>query len=73
MTAVGEGEAVITAIVNDAKAVCRITVKESKVIPETENMVLDKGETAQLPVEIIGQSQIVKYVSTNHIHMCIQR
>ena len=65
VTAVGEGETTITATANDVVAECRITVKESKVILETENITMDKGETAQLGADVVGYSQSLSYASTN--------
>ena len=65
VTAVGEGETIITATANDVVAECRITVKESKVILETENITMDKGETAQLGADVVGYSQSLSYASTN--------
>ena len=65
VTAVGEGETTITATANDIVAECRITVKESKVILETENITMDKGETAQLGADVVGYSQSLSYASTN--------
>ena len=65
VTAVGEGETIITATANDVVAECRITVKESKVILETENITMDKGATAQLAADVVGYSQSLSYASTN--------
>ena len=65
VTAVGEGETTITATANDVVAECRITVKESKVILETENITMDKGATAQLAADVVGYSQSLSYASTN--------
>lgn len=65
VTAVGEGQTVITASANGVAAECLITVKESKVILGTENITLDKGETAQLPADVVGYSQTLKYATTN--------
>lgn len=65
VTAVGEGETIITATANDVVAECRITVKESKVILETENITMDKGETTQLAADVVGYSQSLSYASTN--------
>lgn len=65
VTAVGEGETIITATANDVVAECRITVKESKVILETENITMDKGATAQLGADVVGYSQSLSYASTN--------
>ena len=65
VTAVGEGETTITATANDIVAECRITVKESKVILETENITMDKGATAQLGADVVGYSQSLSYASTN--------
>lgn len=65
VTAVSEGQAVITASANGVTAECLITVKESKVLLETENLTLTKGATAQLPADVVGASQTLKYVSTN--------
>ena len=65
VTAVGEGETTITATANDVVAECRITVKESKVILETESITMDKGETAQLAADVVGYSQSLSYASTN--------
>ena len=65
VTAVGEGETTITATANDVVAECRITVKESKVILETENITMDKGATAQLAADVVDYSQSLSYASTN--------
>lgn len=65
ITAVGEGQTVITATANGVSAECVINVIESKVNLERYNIVLDKGEKAQIPVDIVGYSQTVKYASTN--------
>ncbi|MGN1217856.1 MAG: Ig-like domain-containing protein, partial [Phocaeicola sp.] len=65
VTAVGEGQTVITASANGVTAECLITVKESKVILGTENITLDKGETAQLPADVVGYSQTLAYTTTN--------
>lgn len=65
VTAAGEGEALITATANDVVAECRITVKESKVLLETENITMEKGETASLAADVIGYSQNLSYASTN--------
>lgn len=65
VTAVGEGETIITATANDVVAECRITVKESKVILETENITMDKGATTQLAADVVGYSQSLSYASTN--------
>lgn len=63
--AVKEGQAVITATANNISAECLINVVESKVILEKDSIVLEKGEKAELPADVIGKSQSVKYVSTN--------
>ncbi len=65
VTAVGEGEAIITATANGKSAQCVITVKESKVILSTENMTIEKGTSKELPADVVGKSQTVKYATTN--------
>lgn len=65
VTAVGEGEVIISATANDVTAECLITVRQSRVILENENLHLNKGETGNIPVDIIGASQTVKWSTTN--------
>lgn len=65
VTAVKEGQTLITATANGVTAECLITVKESKVILETENIHLDKGETANIPADVTGINQTIKYATTN--------
>lgn len=65
VTALKEGTALITATANDVTTECLITVMESKVILETENIHLEKGGTAKLPVDVVGSSQTVSYKTTN--------
>ena len=65
VTAVSEGQTIITATANDISAECVIDVIESKVILERYNIVLDKGEKAQIPADVVGYSQTLKYASTN--------
>lgn len=61
VTAVGEGETVITATANGVSAQCKIQVLASKVILEKEQIRLAIGEKAELPVDIIGTGQSVKW------------
>ena len=65
VTAVGEGDTIISATANGVTAECIITVRESKVILEKENIHLDKGEKDNIPVDVIGKSQSIKWASTN--------
>jgi len=65
VTALKEGTALITATANEVTAECLITVTESKVLLETQNIHLEKGQKAELPVDVIGKSQTVSYASTN--------
>lgn len=65
VTAVSEGEAIISATANDVTAECLITVRQSKVILENENLHLNKGEKGNIPVDVIGTSQTIKWSSTN--------
>lgn len=65
VTAVSEGEAIISATANDVTAECLITVRQSKVILENENFHLNKGDTGNIPVDIIGASQTIKWSTTN--------
>lgn len=65
VTAVSEGEAIISVTANDVTAECLITVRQSKVILENENLHLDKGEKGNIPVDVIGTSQTIKWSSTN--------
>lgn len=60
-----EGTALITASANGVTDECLITVKESRVVLEAENILLKKGETAELPVKVIGHSQTVTYAAGN--------
>lgn len=65
VTAVSEGEAIISATANDVTAECLITVRQSKVILENENLHLNKGEKGNIPVDVIGTSQTIKWSTTN--------
>lgn len=65
VTAVGEGDTIISASANGVTAECIITVRESKVILEKENIHLDKGEKDNIPVDVVGKSQSIKWASTN--------
>lgn len=65
VTAASEGEAIIAATANDVTAECLITVRQSRVLLENENLHLDKGETGNIPVDIIGASQTIKWSTTN--------
>lgn len=65
VTAVSEGEAIISATANDVTVECLITVRQSKVILENENLHLNKGEKGNIPVDVIGKNQTIKWSSTN--------
>ena len=65
VTAVSEGEAIISATANDVTAECLITVRQSKVILENENLHLNKGEKGNIPVDVIGTNQTIKWSTTN--------
>lgn len=65
VTALKAGQTLITASANGVSAECLITVRESRVLLETDHIHLDKGETAELPVDVIGTSQTIKYATTN--------
>lgn len=65
VTAVSEGETIISATANDVTAECLITVRQSKVILENENLHLNKGEKGNIPVDVIGTSQTIKWSTTN--------
>lgn len=65
VTAVSEGETIISATANDVTAECLITVRQSKVILENENLHLNKGEKGNIPVDVIGASQTIKWSTTN--------
>ena len=65
VTAVSEGETIISATANDVTAECLITVRQSRVILENENLHLNKGETGNIPVDVIGTSQTIKWSTTN--------
>jgi len=65
VTALKEGTTLITATTNGITAECLITVRESKVLLETQNIHLEKGQKAELPVDVVGKSQTVKYSTTN--------
>ena len=63
--ALTEGQTRIRASANGVTAECLLTVRESKVLPETTSITLNKGETASLPADVVGVSQTLKYTSTN--------
>ena len=65
VTALKAGETLITATVNGVSAQCMITVKESSVVLEKENLLIKKGDTATIGVDIIGKSQNVKWATSN--------
>ena len=65
VTAVSEGEAIISVTANDVTAECLITVRQSKVILENENLHLNKGEKGNIPVDVIGTNQTIKWSTTN--------
>lgn len=65
VTAVSEGEAIISATANNVTAECLVTVRRSRVILENENLHLNKGEKGNIPVDVIGKSQTIKWSTTN--------
>lgn len=65
VTAVSEGETIISATANDVTAECLITVRQSKVVLENENLHLNKGEKGNIPVDVIGTSQTIRWSTTN--------
>ena len=61
VSAVNEGTAVITAKANGVTAECLITVKESRVIFNRDNISLDKGEVLTIGYDVVGTKQSVKW------------
>ncbi|MBR5579112.1 MAG: Ig-like domain-containing protein [Lachnospiraceae bacterium] len=59
------GQTVITATANGITEDCVITVKESEVLLETGSLLLTTGETAELPSDIVGNSQKATYKTTD--------
>ena len=59
------GQTVITATANGITQDCVITVKESEVLLETGSILLTTGETAELPSDIVGNSQKATYKTTD--------
>lgn len=65
VTAVGEGRTLITAMANGKTSKCWISVREPKVTLDKTALILKVDETAELPADVVGASQTVKYVSSN--------
>ena len=65
VTAKGEGNTIISASANGVVSECIITVKESEIFVEKENLHLNKGEAGTIPVDVTGVSQTVKWTTTN--------
>ena len=65
VTALKEGQTMITATANGVTAECLITVVESKVILEKETICMEKGAKASLPADVVGASQTLAYKSSN--------
>ena len=65
VTAIKEGEVVITATSNGVSEDCVMTIKESDVILGQEQAYLSVGEVIDLPVDVVGVSPKVKYATTN--------
>ena len=65
VVAVKPGQTVITVSANDVWDDCIVTVTESKLILGDKTIFLDKGETAELPVDVVGASQSVSYKVSN--------
>lgn len=65
VTALKEGITQIKATANGVSDTCLIRVRESKVILESKNFILEIGEKAELPADVIGKSQTLKYTSSN--------
>lgn len=66
VTAITEGETIISATANGVTAECLITVKNSQVLLEKDTLYLDKGEKENIPVDVIGVSQAIKWTTTNN-------
>lgn len=65
VTALKEGQTMITATANGVTAECLVTVIESKVLLEAENIFMEKNDQKILPADIVGVSQTAKYRSSN--------
>ncbi len=65
VTAANAGSTLITAEANGVTAKCWVRVKESKVTLEKKYYLLNTGDTQNLAVDVVGQSQSVKYKSSN--------
>jgi len=65
VTALCEGQTVISATANGVTEDCLITVKESKVLLDKYSVLMEKDAKTELPTDIIGTSQKATYKSTN--------
>ena len=65
VTALREGQTIITASANGVSDECLITVMQTETKPERENIFLRKGEKAEIPADIIGNSQTITYKTSN--------
>ena len=59
------GQTVITVSANGVSDDCIITVSQSKLILGNKTIYLEKGKTAELPVDVVGASQSVSYKTSN--------
>lgn len=65
VTAVGEGQTLVTATANGVAAKCWIRVKETQVTPEKYYYVLKTSGQDRIDVDVVGAAQTTKFKSKN--------